>query len=769
MRKTSSVAVVVALVAAALGVSSPTAAAVNGRIAFVSGRAGGLPEIWTADSTGAGARNETRAPDAVDVDPAWRPDGTRIAFARQGKSDEVFELWTMNADGSSKARLIGTAGGVSDREPAWSTTGRIAFTRMSRAAGSSHIWSVDDTGLRTRQLTETPAPSWDSSPDWSPDGTRIAFTSNRGGTPQIWVMDAEGFTESQVTTDPGCWAANPSWNPLAADDRIVFERFCPGSPTGWDLAIVDPDVSVAPIAVTATADHDQQPAWSPDGERVVFTRYPASGGDKDLVTVAADGTGQLGVAGSPQADMTADWGTAPVLPREASSARTATPTDGLRAGASPETVAARDTAAPKRKGDRRKKRKKKRRRKIKVAPGVRYERTRKAKSDVYVLRVKPEAAATLDVALSNDRLSGHERTTRMSKRHGAIAAINGDFGMPTGRPAHTFAEDGDLKQLSYAAAWNFAMSRDEQRTFFARPFETVTSSENDTWRIDRWNFGTPAANDIAVVTPAAGDVVRPPSNACSARVVPAAGPRFAPGRAGVETTFRVEAVACAAAPMPLGGGIVLAAQPGSEGSVVLNSLSVGETMQVTWSLGWEGVTETVGGIPLLVDDGRIVADRCSASLCARHPRTAIGVTSTGRILMVVVDGRRKGSKGVTLVKLAKVMRDLGAVDALNLDGGGSSTMVVRGKVMNVPSDGRERKVSSAILVLPGADLGEAVGPSAARPLAAAPETPGAGERATSDPASTGGLLEAMVEGTFGAPTELSPRLRRALRDFRASS
>jgi exopolysaccharide biosynthesis protein len=58
-------------------------------------------------------------------------------------------------------------------------------------------------------------------------------------------------------------------------------------------------------------------------------------------------------------------------------------------------------------------------------------------------------------------------------------------------------------------------------------------------------------------------------------------------------------------------------------------------------------------------------------------------------------------------EFARIMRDLGAVDALNLDGGGSSTMVVQGEVVNRPSDGRERSISSAILILPGPDPGEA--------------------------------------------------------------
>jgi exopolysaccharide biosynthesis protein len=73
----------------------------------------------------------------------------------------------------------------------------------------------------------------------------------------------------------------------------------------------------------------------------------------------------------------------------------------------------------------------------------------------------------------------------------------------------------------------------------------------------------------------------------------------------------------------------------------------------------------------------------------------------------VIDGRRpRWSRGATLGELRKIMRNLGAVDALNLDGGGSSEMVVKGKVVNRPSDGRERRITNAVLILSGADPGE---------------------------------------------------------------
>jgi exopolysaccharide biosynthesis protein len=81
-----------------------------------------------------------------------------------------------------------------------------------------------------------------------------------------------------------------------------------------------------------------------------------------------------------------------------------------------------------------------------------------------------------------------------------------------------------------------------------------------------------------------------------------------------------------------------------------------------------------------------------------HPRTAAGRTADGHLIVLVVDGRQPESRGVDLVELAVIMRDLGAVDALNLDGGGSSALVVGGVPLNRPSGRTEqREVMSALV------------------------------------------------------------------------
>jgi hypothetical protein len=116
----------------------------------------------------------------------------------------------------------------------------------------------------------------------------------------------------------------------------------------------------------------------------------------------------------------------------------------------------------------------------------------------------------------------------------------------------------------------------------------------------------------------------------------------------------------------------------------------------------------IGGWPRILRDGRnvagdaaIVEGTISRNAEARHPRTAIGFSRDGAtLLLLVVDGRSPTSVGMTLVELAEQMRRLGAWQALNFDGGGSTTMVVDGAIVNTPSDATgEREVGNALLVV----------------------------------------------------------------------
>lgn len=118
--------------------------------------------------------------------------------------------------------------------------------------------------------------------------------------------------------------------------------------------------------------------------------------------------------------------------------------------------------------------------------------------------------------------------------------------------------------------------------------------------------------------------------------------------------------------------------------------------------------EAVGGFPVLVRDSieADTLDRTGSATFApvRHPRTMAGIAAGGRrVLLVTVDGRQEGySAGMTLRESAQLMRDLGATEALNLDGGGSTTMVVRRSVANRPSDAAgPRAVANALAVVAG--------------------------------------------------------------------
>ncbi|MFN2489308.1 MAG: phosphodiester glycosidase family protein [Actinomycetota bacterium] len=440
-----------------------------------------------------------------------------------------------------------------------------------------------------------------------------------------------------------------------------------------------------------------------------------------------------------------------------------------------------------------------RKRTVRLGPGLTLTRMldRRGPNRVRILKVDPSTTLTTDVALARDKLPGLERTSSMARRRGAVAAVNGDytihpFDAGAGRPINAFARNGSLKTSPLIWGRNFAVSQDEDNFYFDHAPLKVSLSQRDSgelWSIQAWNERGPTRDVLSVSTPAGGLSFRPLTHACSARLLPRGRMSWGEGKVGVRRTYEVDRVRCSADRLRRGGGLVVSAGRGAPaGQTIRASLSRGEVVDLTWSMGtWAGVLDTIGGNPLLVAEGLIAAETCTGSyFCYRNPRTGIGITSSGKLLLVTVDGRRPGwSTGMTPIGFARLFRFLGARWALNLDGGGSTTMWVKDKIVNRPSDpGGERAVGSSILVLPVRD------PSEPRPLdppskpvrsglvtgALASMVPsiasGDGRedpaRLTSlDPASTGGMLDALARGAFGPMGPTLPRsVRPVLQRFR---
>lgn len=120
------------------------------------------------------------------------------------------------------------------------------------------------------------------------------------------------------------------------------------------------------------------------------------------------------------------------------------------------------------------------------------------------------------------------------------------------------------------------------------------------------------------------------------------------------------------------------------------------------------VLTAMGGGPVLVENGvqritwenEVFFGSGIGEITDRNPRTAMGYTSEQHLLLLVVDGRQIASRGASLIELAQIMIALGAVEAMNFDGGGSSTFVARQTLLNKPSDGAERQVATALVLAP---------------------------------------------------------------------
>jgi hypothetical protein len=392
---------------------------------------------------------------------------------------------------------------------------------------------------------------------------------------------------------------------------------------------------------------------------------------------------------------------------------------------------------------------------------------------IRVLKVDPSTFVTLDVALSNNVLPMRETTTSMVARHNAIAGINASFGNSWGRPLGVFAEDGNVKASPYVPGGTVAFSKGaDTGNIGHKPLRVQVLNKNtgSSWRVPDWNDPSPNLGRVAAYSSAGGSVIDPPGDACAMRIVPRGRRRWSGDLTKLRRRYKVVKQICQGDAMNDDRGVVLASRRGTKGARIIEGNNRGQFVRLSWSVGYKKVMDAVGGSPVLINNGDMI-DRCSGYVCERHPRTGVGRLPDGKVLLVTVDGRQSDSYGMTVMQFARFFKHMGAIDAINMDGGGSSTMVLRGNIVNDPSDaGGQRAVSSAIIIHAGPDSDEPTpaGPQTASTIASAEaESEEATELSMSDPASTGGLLDALARGGFGGPSvDLSGELDRALARFR---
>ena len=274
----TSVAVVAAGASAPAQASFPGA---NGRIAFyVFNR--NPQSIWTMAADGSDQVRLLPDPRSQ-YEPEWSADGARIVFARYGRRRDA--IVSVAADGSD-LQVVGTDRTLPRNfgQPTWAPSGdRIAFC----AQGHDHLLKVFVIGTDGSDLQNVSGPNDDCYPAWSPDGSRIAVVSDvlSGAPSDIVTMDPDGANRA-VAIDAGDngW---PDWSPDGS--RLAFVR---GTPGGSDLFVADADGGNE-VQVTSSPGVEYTPAWAPDSTAIAYCRARSGDIDSpcDVFTIGPDGTG----------------------------------------------------------------------------------------------------------------------------------------------------------------------------------------------------------------------------------------------------------------------------------------------------------------------------------------------------------------------------------------------------------------------------------------------------------------------------------------------
>ena len=265
------------------------------KIYFVSNRTGSK-EIWVMDYDGMNQRQLTHL-GTISLSPRVSPDNSKVAFSSLGRNGWSIRMYSLDLN-----RLVAfPAWGDTTLSPAWSSDGnRLAFS--SARGGDPDIYVSDASGQGAHRITAFRGP--DVSPVWNPKtNAQIAWVSGRTHLPQIYIMDSDGSNVSRMTD--GGYATSPSWSPNGQFLIFAWNRsYGPGAPGGEDIYIMD-IASKRWTQLTHDSGANDFPSWAPDGRHIVFQRE--QNGHTEIWMMLADGTDQQQLTHGSGSNTQPDW------------------------------------------------------------------------------------------------------------------------------------------------------------------------------------------------------------------------------------------------------------------------------------------------------------------------------------------------------------------------------------------------------------------------------------------------------------------------------
>jgi hypothetical protein len=343
-----------------------------------------------------------------------------------------------------------------------------------------------------------------------------------------------------------------------------------------------------------------------------------------------------------------------------------------------------------------------------LMPGVTYERgvqfTPHGPVAVHIVRgPRPTGLYALRPTLSNETIQGVERVTSMQKRlspGATMVGVNGDLFAGSGRPSGVLIRNGVVESPPYGDRSSIGLSPDGAIDVRRIEFFGTWRGLGQRRALNDMNQ-SPASNGISLLTPRYGPTTPVQPGVTEAVISPF--PATAPNTDLTGPVIQI--TSGGGTPIPQGGAVLVAR--GTTAQRLAEDAPVGTplTLRIILRPEWTGITNAVGGGPVIVRRGgpvfRSQEAFTSSQLSPRNPRTAVGQLPDGRVILVVVDGRRAGySVGMTNFELAQTLVRLGATTGSALDAGGSSTLAFDGQLLNRPSDpGGERAVSTSLQLM----------------------------------------------------------------------